>query len=215
MATPTQPDSARSEVVSEAPTSPRYRRYSSADRRAMLIDAGLECLKRGGILEFTIDNICAVSGASRGLVTHHFGSKDGLLAAVYATMYHRTLAGLEPASAGLRSVVKAMVSREMVGREGLNAWLALWGEVANNEAMRAEHRKHYAAYRTSLAAAIAEDAAAKGRQIDAAQLAVTLISLVDGLWLERCIDPDAMTEAAAETACLKLLEAFLGPVPEL
>jgi len=195
---------------------PRFRRYSSAERRAMLIDAGLECLKRGGIREFTIDNICAASGASRGLVTHHFGSKDGLLAAVYAAMYDRTLAGMEPAEAGsrvgLRAVIRALVSREMLGREGLNAWLALWGEVANNEHLRAEHRRHYAAYRATLAAAIAEDAAAKGRLVDAGQLAVTLISLIDGLWLERCIDADAMSEAAAEAACLTLLEGFLGPL---
>jgi TetR/AcrR family transcriptional regulator, transcriptional repressor of bet genes len=178
----------------------------------MLIDAGLECLKRGGILEFTIDNICAVSGASRGLVTHHFGSKDGLLAAVYATMYDRTLAGLEPVG-GLRAVVKALVSREMLGHEGLNAWAALWGEVANNDALRGEHRRHYASYRASLASAIADHATASGKVVDAGQLAVTLISLIDGLWLERCIDPDAMSEAGAEQACLTLLEAFLGPLP--
>ena len=195
-----------------APPTPRYRRYSSAERRLMLTLAGLECLKRGGIREFTIDNICAVAGASRGLVTHHFGSKDGLLAAVYATMYDRTLAGLEPVGAGLRAVVRALVSREMLGREGLNAWLALWGEVANNERLRAEHRRHYATYRATLAAAIAAEAAARGCQVDAGLLAVTLISLIDGLWLERCLDPDAMSEGAAEAACLALLEGFLGPL---
>lgn len=195
------------------PSTPRFRRYSSAERRMMLIDAGLECLKRGGILEFTIDNICAVAGASRGLVTHHFGSKDGLLAEVYATMYDRTLAGIEPAGAGLRAMVRALVSREMLGREGLNAWLALWGEVANNDHLRAEHRRHYATYRATLTAAIGDEAAAKGRKVDAGLLAVTLISLIDGLWLERCLDPDAMSEGAAEAACLTLLEAFLGPLP--
>lgn len=184
----------------------------------MLIDAGLECLKRGGIRDFTIANICAVSGASRGLVTQYFGSKDGLLAAAYASLYDRTLAGMEPAGAGLRAVVRALVSREMPGREGLNAWLALWGEVANNEHLRAEHRRHYAAYRATLAAATADDAAAKGRVVDAGQLAVTLISLIDGLWLECCPDADAVSEGAAEAACLTLLEAFPeafpGPLPQ-
>ena len=199
--------------MADSPSAPRYRRYASADRRAMLIDAGLECLKRGGIRAFTIDRICAVSGASRGLVTHHFGSKDGLLAAVYAAMYDRTLAGLEPVG-GLRAVVKALVSRDMPGREGLSAWAALWGEVANNAGLRAEHRGHYASYRAGLAAAIADRARIAGRPVDAGALAVTLISLIDGLWLERCIDPDAMTEAAAERACLQVLEACLGPLPE-
>ena len=63
---------------------------------AMLVDAGLACLARGGITAFTIDNICREANASRGLVTHHFGSKDGLLAACYSQMYDRLTAALQP-----------------------------------------------------------------------------------------------------------------------
>ena len=78
---------------------PRFRRYSSETRAAMLVDASLVCLARGGILDFTIDSICREAGVSRGLITHHFGSKDGLLAAVYATMHDRLLSTIAPAAA--------------------------------------------------------------------------------------------------------------------
>ena len=40
------------------PDGPRYRRYTSETRGAMLIEAGMKCLARGGITAFTIDNIC-------------------------------------------------------------------------------------------------------------------------------------------------------------
>ncbi len=63
---------------------PRFRRYAADIRAAMLVEAGMVCLARGGITAFTVDNICAEAGASRGLIAHHFGGKDGLLAAVYA-----------------------------------------------------------------------------------------------------------------------------------
>jgi hypothetical protein len=43
-------------------------------------------------------------------------------------------------------------------------------------------------------------------------LAIMFISLVDGLWLERCIDPDVLSDNQAREACFQLLEAFLGPL---
>ena len=74
-------------------TAPKYNRMTSEQRSASLVQAGLACLARGGILEFTIDNICNEAGVSRGLITHHFKSKDGLLVAVYRAMYERLHAG--------------------------------------------------------------------------------------------------------------------------
>jgi TetR/AcrR family transcriptional regulator, transcriptional repressor of bet genes len=199
-----------------AARSPRYRRYSSAQRRLMLIDAGLACLARGGILEFTTDNICREAGASRGLITHHFKSKDGLLAAVYAAMYDRMLALIAPADEAhpdLVAMVEAVVSADLLEREPLNAWLALWGEVSNNPQLQAAHRERYAFYRNRVAAGIRAVADERGVETDADALAVTFISLVDGLWLERCLDAEVMSDVAAREACFRLLEAFLGPLP--
>ena len=68
---------------SEAAPAPKFSRLTPDQRRAALIAAGLACLARGGILEFTIDNICREAGVSRGLITHHFGSKDGLLSLIH------------------------------------------------------------------------------------------------------------------------------------
>ena len=48
--------------------------------------------------------------------------------------------------------------------------------------------------------------------MDAEALTLMFISLVDGLWLERCIDPGRLSGEAARAACHGLLEAFLGPL---
>ena len=69
------------------------------------VEAGLTCLAKGGITAFTVDNICREAKASRGLIAHHFGSKDALLAAVYATMYDRLIAVMAPVDASAPSVV--------------------------------------------------------------------------------------------------------------
>ncbi len=202
-----------------AKSTPKYARYSSADRRAMLIEAGLSCLARDGILGFTIDRICLEAKVSRGLITHHFKSIDGLLAAVYETIYGKMLQVLEtPEPAPDRpeqriiAIIDAMFSREFFNRESLNIWLALWGEMANNPALLKVHRKQYARYRADVEAALGDVAKARGLQIDTALVATMLISLVDGLGLEWCIEPKLLSAKVAREACYKMLEPILGPL---
>lgn len=195
--------------------SPKYRRYSSAERRAMLIEAGLACLARGGILGFTIDTICREAGVSRGLITHHFKSKDGLLAVIYAEMYSRSLAvfGADADRApSIKDIIEAEFSAEVFNRETMTIWLALWGEVATNSALSDEHHRKYSAYRSGVAEALRLSAAVAGKPIDAESLAVTVIALIDGLWLENCIAPDLMSAESAKAACYEILEPFLGPL---
>ncbi len=180
---------------------PRFRRYASGERSAMLVQAGLACLAEGGITAFTVENICTKSGASRGLIAHHFGSKDGLLAAVYAAAYAPLLADLAD-HAGLDDLLDRLLSPRHFTRDGLNIWLALWGEAAVNPALQAGHRAHYAAFRGTLARAIA----AALPKADAEALAMTVIALVDGLWLELCIAPDLMTAERARALCAAVLD---------
>lgn len=195
--------------------SPKYRRFSSAERGAMLIEAGLACLARGGILGFTIDTICREAGVSRGLITHHFKSKDGLLAAIYAEMYGRSLAVFNLGAdhpPTIQDIIEAEFRSDVFNRETITIWLALWGEIATNPALGAEHRQKYSAYRAGVAAALRQSAAAAGKVIDADSLAVTVIALIDGLWLETCIAPDLMSADSAKAACYQMLEPFLGPL---
>ncbi len=193
----------------------RYRRYPSETRAAMLVEAGLRCLARGGIQAFTVDNICREAGASRGLIAHHFGSKDGLLAACYGAMYDRVMASLRPEGerAGLGALFDACFAPEVFNGESLRVWLALWGEIAHLDGLRATHRRLYAAYRDEVAAAIAAEAAARGRAVDADLLAQAFIALSDGVWLEHAIDPAMMPPDTARATCRALLEGHLGPLP--
>ena len=200
-----------------AKPSPKYARLSSEDRRLMLIDAGLVCLARDGILGFTIDRICLEANVSRGLITHHFKSIDGLLAAVYETIYGKMLGVLEtPEAANVRpeqriiAIIDTMFSREFFNRESLNIWLALWGEMANNPTLLKVHRKQYARYRADVESAISDVAKDRGLTIDASLVATMFISLVDGLGLEWCIEPKLLSAKIAKQACLKMLELILG-----
>ena len=194
---------------------PKYSRLTSEDRRAALEEAALACMARGGIQEFTIDKVCKQAGVSRGLITHHFQSKDGLLVAVYAKMYAKSMAAIaapRPGKPRIVAMIDASFAPDMFSREALNIWLTLWGEIANNPVLQAEHRRQYAGYVTDVTAALDQITTERALTVDCATLARAFIALVDGLGLQRCIEPRLMTPKSAKTACYALLEPHLGPL---
>ncbi|MGZ9811392.1 TetR/AcrR family transcriptional regulator [Pseudoroseicyclus sp. H15] len=192
---------------------PKYSRLSGVERRAQLVAAGLACMARGGIQEFTVDRICEEAGVSRGLVIHHFGSMNALLAAVYASMYLGSTRLPDPPAPGqtrLSALLEAFFAPEIFNRDAYNIWLTLWGQISINPDLRAEHRVQYAAYLADVSGAIAEAAEGNGRPIEAEPLARVLICLIDGLGIQHCIEPESMSAETALEACRALLQPHLG-----
>ncbi|WP_263339694.1 TetR/AcrR family transcriptional regulator [Albidovulum salinarum] len=186
---------------------------TSEERRAALIEAGLACMARGGIQEFTVDKICAEAGVSRGLISHHFGSMNALLAAVYATMYDgstRLTRDPAPGETRLSALLDAFFAPEVFNREAFNIWLTLWGQISLNPDLGAEHRVQYARYVGDVAEAIREVARTRGRNTDANALARSFVCLVDGLGIQHCIEPASMPAKDAKAACRLFLEPHLG-----
>ncbi|MCZ4353563.1 TetR family transcriptional regulator C-terminal domain-containing protein [Roseovarius aestuarii] len=201
--------------MSNPESAPRYRRYTRGQRRAMLIDAGMRCLAQGGITHFTVDNVIKEAGVSRGLITHHFQSMDSLLEAIYSTLYEGMFAQLIPAGAEpptLAAMIDAVFDEKLFTRANLTLWLSFWGEIATNPKLRDAHRHHYKKYRDLLAQAVANAAKSQSRDVDAQTLAIMLISLIDGLWLEQSMDDGLMSAEAAKSMCRKMLAAHLGDI---
>lgn len=63
---------------------PRPRGPATPSTSDAFVDAGLRVFGRGGPEGFTVHAVIAESGKSLGSLYHHFGSFDGLAAAVYA-----------------------------------------------------------------------------------------------------------------------------------
>ena len=204
---------------------PRFSREQADVRRSMLVEAATRCLSVGGIGAFTIDRICKEAGVSRGLINHHFEGLDGLLVEVYkSSLYASVNNQIAEAKrrraetsdwspqAALAALVHSNFSPDYFSRDNLLIWLSLWGEIAVNPRLKAAHRELYDAYRAELAEDIAAVAIPRGRQVDAPTLARNFIALVDGLWLEWCLDESVVTPQAAEAAGFEMLEAQVGPL---
>ncbi|MDQ2633603.1 MAG: TetR family transcriptional regulator C-terminal domain-containing protein [Pseudomonadota bacterium] len=210
-----------------AKKSPRFSREQAEVRRGMLIEAAARCLSRGGIGAFTVDRICREAGVSRGLINHHFDGLDGLLVEVYKSSLYASVnahilearerrvsnADWSPEEA-LVALVRSNFAPTYFSRANLLIWLSLWGEIAVNPRLRAAHSELYNAYRAELAEDIAAVARSRGRKVDASELARNFIALVDGLWLEWCLDETVVTPEGAEAAGFEMLEAQVGPLRE-
>jgi hypothetical protein len=115
-----------------------------------------------------------------------------------------------PGLGPLEAVVEALVSPDLFRREVHQVWLTLWGEIATNPALRAEHLRLYGDYRASLARTLAAAAAANGRSIDAGPVAAAFICLMDGIGVQRCVEPALLPEEAARAACWAFLRPHVG-----
>jgi AcrR family transcriptional regulator len=76
----------------------------TAESRRRLVDAAIKLLAEHGYAGATLAEIGREAGLSRGLVSHHFGSKETCMEAVIVTIRERIAARVRKAIAGLRGL---------------------------------------------------------------------------------------------------------------
>jgi len=81
-------------------------------RRDDILEAARACFSEHGYAATTIEQIAARSGASNGSIYHHFGAKDGILAALYTgalAAYQGELLALLRGAAGAEAGIRGAV----------------------------------------------------------------------------------------------------------
>jgi TetR/AcrR family transcriptional repressor of bet genes len=174
-----------------------------------LIQAGITCLGKGGMSAFTIDQICKQAGVSRGLINHHFKTKEDLLTCIYADMTDhlvRDSKNAEPRQQ-LVEIIETSFDEQSFNRSNLRAWLSIWGEVATNNALNSLHQSRYRKYKARIANALTSIAESDKTELDADRVARQLIALIDGLWLEYCLHSAGFSLAVAKADCYRFLQS--------
>lgn len=196
-------------VQASAKPAPRNRE-SPEVRKKLLIDAAMRSIAKYGYAGTTIETICTEAQVSRGLINHHFGSKEELIRQSYKALRddwmaqtHDSLAACyrEPEEK-LRAMIRVSFGPTMFKQEYLGIWAGFWSAIGKSPALRALNRELFDKDREAYQQIFEEIASQRAKPVDARRAALTIIALIDGFWLEWCLDPKCFTAEEAEAACL-------------
>lgn len=196
---------------------PRFTRDQPDVRKRKLIEAAAQCLAELGHAGTSVRAVAARAGVSPGLVTHHFKGIDELIAATYAQVGEQVAAVLnqaideaEGAEAKLRAFIDASFRPPVLDRDLLAVWLSFWSLVRRDPQVRMVHKQVYVDYRRRLEALIGAIAKQRKFKIDAHLAALALTAMLDGLWLELCLDPTTFSTADATRIAHAWVDDFVA-----
>ncbi len=197
-------------------------RRTQAERRAeaeqRLLSAAMDLVAEGGVGAVTLAAVGQGAGYSRGIVTHHFGSRQGLLDRLVTSLQDRYRAP-EPSADGQRGLAWLLALTDsyladLLARErDARVFLVLWAEALTGEpALRPLFAARDERFRKTLTTALA-DGQAEGtvrNDIDCDALASALVGQLRGAGLQILGSPDA-EPAAVRRETVALLEHGLRP----
>lgn len=200
----------------------RFRREGEEARRAALIAAVLDCVAEGGPQAATTRAIARHAGVTQGLIRHYFDTKEALIGAAFealmtqlteASSARMQMAAPDDPVARLRAFVAGSLSPPVVDGRALVLWAGFMQAVPRDAAMRAVHRRCYMDFRDRLEALIGAVLAAHGQGGDADTLrrhAIACNAVLDGLWLEGGLLPEAFEAGELARIGLAAVGALLG-----
>jgi AcrR family transcriptional regulator len=195
----------------------RFHREAREDRRRQLGEAALRCIRRHGNAGVSVRQIAAEAGVTQGLITHHFGEINELVAYAFDIMSEGLLKEIlnavevaEPTpQARLEAFIAASFSPILMDREVLSVWVVFWGLILHSPRMSASQRQEYGDYVTAVEGLIASLAADEGFKVaDIHLTAKAFTALMDGLWLAWCLNPDAFRPEDGMDMCRRWLEGL-------
>ena len=205
--------------VAVAKEKPRPRRHADIRefRRASLMHAALVTVAEYDIEGATVARICTRAGASRGLISHYFSSKEELLVAALRGLFDDaqdlkerigaddTLSPIER----IRRIAQSSFRSPVYSWEAAAAWQAFTNASRHNPAFRSAIRR---STQQSVATVIPlfEQLAADGTlRGSSKECAMGLFILIDGLWNSLATGKDELRPKQAVTLCDTYLEGCL------
>ncbi|WP_230461377.1 transcriptional regulator BetI [Sphingobium sp. CAP-1] len=195
----------------------RFVRETPDVRRQALIEATARCLAEKGVGGTSVRAICAQAGVSSGLLTHYFDGVNALILATYADVGGKVSAALDAAvdaagadpRARLRACLQANFMAPVLDPDLLATWIAFWSLVKSDPEIAAVHADVYGGSRAQLESLLRAAAPAMS-DAQARIAAISLTALVDGLWLELCLDRSAFSPEEAQEMVEKAMNQALA-----
>lgn len=195
----------------------RFRRVAPEDRRRQLGEAALRCIVKHGNAGVSVRQIAAEAGVTQGLITHHFGEINELVAYAFDLMSASLLQALitavneaEPTpQKRLDAFIEASFSPLLFDRDVLGVWVVFWGLILHSPRMGASQQGEYSDYVNTVEGLIRDLADDEGFSIaDLRLTAIALTALLDGLWLAWCLNPASFKPEEGRQLCRNWVEGL-------
>jgi AcrR family transcriptional regulator len=187
-----------------------------ATARAALLRATAEIVVESGVPAVTLAAVGERAGYSRGMVTHHFGSKRGLLDALAREAQTGMSPGLEEVPAGLGHLLRLVEDYlTKLGRDP-NEWspfLLLWADAAAGSDVTPVMRERDAWFRDLLRSDVATGVAdgTIRADVDPDLIAVRILAELRGFGLLRLVEPAAVDASRVAASVAAAWRHALAP----
>lgn len=196
----------------------KFERKLPDDRRRILIAATLKCLSEEGQAGMSVRRISREAGISVGLINHHYASKEDLVAQAYETLtvslldYSRQAVDREEGGARQRlaALLRSVFYGPLLDPGVLRCWLVFWGMIQKGSVLKEVHDRTYGDYRLYVEGLL-RDLAAEQKMplLDIRLTAIGLLALVDGLWIEWCLNQTTFSPEEALRLCEAWIDALV------
>jgi AcrR family transcriptional regulator len=180
----------------------RAARNEGRDGRAELLKAASRVFAEKGFRAASVEEIAAKAGFSKGAVYWHFESKDDLFFALLDERLdrplHQAIEQFESAPAETDMSLRADDVFALLVEQHRDLVLLeheYWSLAVRDPRLRARYVKRQAAFRKAYARAIEARLEHRGEpppDVPAEEIATALIGAIQGMALEKLVDPDAV-----------------------
>lgn len=200
------------------PSSPSLRSRELPEvRRKSLIEATTRSIAKYGYAGTTIERICTEAGVSRGLINHHFGSKEELILQSYKQLcdewayYTQDMmeGGGDPEDT-LRASIERNFNPRTFKPEYLGIWLGFWSVIPKSPELRKLDRALYKLDLKNFEGLFERIASKRRLALNPRLQAIGLMALIEGLWLQWALDPKSFSVDEAKAVCLGSVAHLIG-----
>jgi len=191
----------------------KRRTASKEARQAQLIKATIRSIAKHGLSVTTMASVSKEAGLSQGIINLHFHSKERLLEETlryvvdeYRTAWCKALDDSgDSAAEKLNALAAVDFDKQICQRNRLAVWFAFWGESRSRLTYRKIYAERSREYKQVLTGLCEEIIRQGGYDARAQHIAIGLVAMQAGLWLDLLLSPAEMNQELAREISLSYL----------
>ena len=202
--------------MSQPAKKPRTQRRTASkeERQAQLIKATIRSIAKNGLSVTTMATVAREAQLSQGIINLHFQSKERLLEETllhvvdeYRAAWYKALdTSGDSAAEKLRALVSVDFDKRICQRNKLAVWFAFWGESRSRLTYRKIYAERGLEYKQVLTGLCEEIIDQGGYDAHAQHIAIGLVAMHAGLWLDLLLSPTEMNREQAQEISLSYLQ---------